>query len=238
MRVGQSPFSAHQAGMSALWHDVDFVPEKRFETPPVEKGIEDWALPGEQHQLPDGVADPFHKLDQVYDVAAAQMERGIKGAQFLHGKPPSAETTDPRRNADDIARVQQSAPMKGSAVDQKFVESIRTDFEQARMTNQAAAITVPKAKGGTKTAADAEAKDAAPQASSVGDTVGALMTFLPMAGGQAVASVVQGPLPALATQAVTVTSAVVGAAQVTAAGVAEGLKAEEPVVVRRGLSKK
>jgi hypothetical protein len=197
--------------MSALWHDADYLPEKRFETPTVEKGLDDMALPNEQHQLPEGVTDPFAKLDEVYDVAAAQMERGIRGTAFLNGKP---------------------------APEHRAVESIRTDLEQVRMTNQAAAVTIPKSKTATKTAADAEAVNAAPHASSVGDAVGAAATFIPMAAGQAVASVAQGPLPALATQAITVTSAAVGAAQVTAAGIAEGLKEEEPVVVRRGLSKK
>ena len=217
--------------MSALWHDADYIPEKRFETPTVEKGLEDMALPGEQHQLPDGVDDPFKKLDQIYDIAAQQMERGIKGASFLHGKVN--EASDPRRVADP--HIQHTASVQRS--DNKIVESVRTDLEQVRMTNQAAAVTIPKAKSATKTAADAEAVNAAPNASSVGDAIGAAATFIPMAAGQAVSSVIQGPLPALATQAVTVTAAAVGAAQVTAAGVAEGLKEEEPVVVRRGLSR-
>src|SRR5438445_9274644 len=117
--------------MSALWHDADYVPEQRFETPLVEKRLEDMALPGEQHQLPDGVTDPFAKLDQVYDVAAAQMERGIKGAAFLHGKPPVTETTDSspslprRRSGEDVQRIQAPKPLE-----QRVVESVRTDLEQ------------------------------------------------------------------------------------------------------------
>jgi hypothetical protein len=240
LRVGQSPFSGHQAGMSALWHDVDYVPEQRFETPTVEKGLEDMALPGEQHQLPDGVDDPFKRLDEVYDVAAQQMERGIRGANFLHGKvSASNEASDPRRiAAQDPAAAQHLSTQRGGAVDNKIVESVRTDLEQVRMTNQAAAVTVPKAKSATKTAADAESQSAATGASNVGDALGAAAMFIPMAAGQAISSVAQGPLPALATQAVTVTSAVVAAGQVTAAGVAEGLKEDEPVVVRRGLARK
>ncbi len=238
MRVGQSVFSGHQAGMSALWHDADYVPEQRFEPPLVQKNLGDMALPGEQHQLPDGVPDPFKKLDAIYDLAAQQMDRGIKGVSFLNGKVPTVnEPKDPLRVSDDITRTMVQGTHKGSAADNKIVESVRTDLEQVRLTNQAATVTVPKSKGATKTAADGEAEAAAPNASSVGDALGAAATFIPMAAGQAISSVAQGPLPALATQAVTVTAAAVSAAQVTAVGVAEGLK-EEPVQVRRGLAKK
>lgn len=87
MRIGQSANSSHRAGMSALWHDAEYLPEKQLHTPTVEKGLEDLSLPSEQHQLPEGMADPFAKLEQVYDVAAEQMERGIRGQQFLNGKP-------------------------------------------------------------------------------------------------------------------------------------------------------
>ena len=241
MRVGQASHSSHQAGMGALWHDVDYIPEKRFETPVIHKGLDDMALPSEQHQLPDGVADPFKKLDEIYDIAAAQMDRGLKGQNFLNGvKPPSSaqETSNPRERHDDVvARVQQQSPMKGGVIDNKIVESIRTDLEQVRMTNQAAVVTIPKSKGATKTAAEGEAQAAAPAASNVGDALGAAATFIPMAAGQAISSVAQGPLPAMATQAVTVTAAAVSAAQVVSVGVAEGLR-EDSVTVRRGLAKK
>ena len=33
MRIGGMSASTHAAGMSALWHDADYVPEQRFETP-------------------------------------------------------------------------------------------------------------------------------------------------------------------------------------------------------------
>ena len=214
MRVGQSPFSAHQAGMSSLWHDVDYLPEQRFETPLVHKhGLEDMALPSEQHQLPEGVDDPFKKLDAIFDLAAEQMDRGIKGASFLHGSAKAAS--------------------------QKVVEAVRTDLEQVRMQNQAAATTIPKTKGATKTAAESEAAAQAPNmASGASDALGAVATFMPMAVGTGIQTAVQGPLPALASQAVTVVGTAASAAQVTAVGVAEGLKEEAPVVPRRGLSKK
>lgn len=253
MRIGSSPFSAHQAGMSALWHDVDYIPEKRFETPLVHKGLQDLALPHEAHQLPEGVADPFQKMDEVFEAAAAQMERGLAGQAFLHGRPASvaasmaAETTDPgRRATEELARTSVQTARKGSPTEHKAVESVRADLEQVRLTNQAAAMPIATSRTGTKTAAEKEAVAAAPQASSVGDVLGTASVFLPMAAGQAVQGVVQGPLPALASQAVSIASAVAGAGQIASVGIAEGLKEEtptaatrdEPVAIRRGLAKK
>lgn len=234
MRVGQSPFSAHQAGMSSLWHDADYVPEQRFETPVVRTGLEDFALPTEQHQLPEGVDDPFKKLDAVFEVAAAQMERGIKGASFLHGTHKRVdETNDPRRVMD----AQVNATTKGTAANQKIVESVRTDFEQVRMTNQAAAQPIATTKGASKTAAEKEAVAQAPNVSSVSDALGTAAIFVPMAVGSGIQTAVQGPLPALASQAVTVVGAAGTAGEVMVVGVAEGLKEDAPVVVRRGLNR-
>lgn len=242
MRVGgQSPFSAHQHGMSSLWHDADYVPEQRFETPLVRKhGLEDMALPSEQHQLPEGVDDPFKKLDAIFEVAAAQMERGLKGAAFLHGKPPSAgpvteATADPHRLDDDLVRNNTHGPRKGTAADQKIVDTVRADFEQIRLTNQATANTIPKTKGASKTAAEGDAASQAPNVSGANDALGTAATFVPMAAGLGIQSAAQGPLPTLATQALNVVGAAASAAQVTLVGVAEGLKDDEPIVVRRGL---
>lgn len=90
MRIG-SQVTSRMAGMSALWHDADYLPDKHIHIPTVERGIDDMPLPSEQHQLPPGAKDPFAKLDQVYDVAAQQMERGLEGQAFLHGRPAPAE---------------------------------------------------------------------------------------------------------------------------------------------------
>ena len=92
MRIG-STGTSHHAGMSSIWHDPDFEPGRQFQAPIVTKNFDDLPVPTEQHELPDGVSDPFAKLDAVYDVAAAQMERGVKGAEFLHGK--AAPRVDP-----------------------------------------------------------------------------------------------------------------------------------------------
>jgi hypothetical protein len=214
--------------MSALWHDADYVPEQRFETPLVQRRLEDMALPTEQHQLPDGVADPFAKLDAVFEEAALQMERGIKGAEFLHGKKATIETTPSR----GVERPQESvhAATQPAAIDQ------RRETQRLRGLDEAAHNAVPKPQGASKTAAEKEAEKVA----NVGDAVGMAATFVPAAAGQAVQAAAQGPLPALASQAVTMASAVAAAGQVAATGVAEGLKEDEPVQTftpRRGLKR-
>jgi hypothetical protein len=235
MRVGSSPFSAHQAGMSALWHDADYVPEQRFETPVVRTGLEDFALPTEQHQLPDGVDDPFKKLEAVFEVAAQQMERGIKGANFLHGHKPRVDDVGEARHSQRMIDAQANGVQKGSVASQKMVEAVRTDLEQVRMTNQAAAQPIATTKGASKTAAEKEAVAAAPNMSGVSDALGTAAIFVPMAVGSGVQTAIQGPLPALASQAVTVVGAAGTAGEVMVVGVAEGLKEDAPVQVRRGL---
>lgn len=95
MRVGGSGtgLSSHNAGMSSLWHDADWQPDKSIHIPQVVQKFPDEQdlLPSEQHQLPRGF-DAFAKLDEMYEAAGAQMDRGIEGAQFLHGRRP---TTNP-----------------------------------------------------------------------------------------------------------------------------------------------
>ena len=77
--------SSHRAGMSALWHDIDYVPSKHIHTPTVEKRLEDQPIPSEEHKSPKG-EQAFQKMDEVYAIAGKQMERGIEGQKFLHGK--------------------------------------------------------------------------------------------------------------------------------------------------------
>jgi hypothetical protein len=231
LRVSGSsnPWSAHQAGMSALWHDANYVPEERFEIPTVQKQLDDFALPSEQHQLPDGVQDPFEKLEAVFEVAAEQMERGLKGSSFLHGKPaPSVEHTPSK----GVERVQQTMQQEVHDQDHPTAIDNRRETMRLRQLDQAANSTVStKVQGSTKTAAEKEAE----HVGQVGDALGVAATFVPTAAANAVQTAVQGPLPAMAAQATAVAGAVVSAGQVAAVGVAEGLKEDEPVTVRRGL---
>jgi hypothetical protein len=132
MRIGNS-VSTKNAGMSALWHDVDFVPAQHIDVPTVEKGLEEMPLPSEQQKLPEGFDDPFAKQDSAYEVAAEQMDRGIRGVEFLYGKKPPSEISpnamhaapapsDPVLAADDVTRTMMKTQdgMSGPrAVDQK-----------------------------------------------------------------------------------------------------------------------
>ena len=182
MRVGG--VSTHAAGMSALWHDPDLdAPVKRFETPLVHKNYDEMPLPAEHVELPDGVRDPFAKLDAVYDAAAAQMDRGLKGAEFLHGKkaPPPVTTPDattdaaaataeravPRPHDPDpharVTRLGEGTPsaFAGAGVAQR---EQRLEREQQRAVDAAGNAYQPgRSSAQTTTAAQADAEKAARQ---------------------------------------------------------------------------
>ena len=228
MRIGSVSHSSHAAGMSALWHDPEFdAPVRRFETPLVQKSFEDLPVPTEHHELPDGVSDPFKKLDAVYDAAAVQMERGIKGSDFLHGKnkAPDANFGKP----DDVTRMSQERPVAldpSKQTQQKMDQQERNHF---RNLDQAANAAPATTSNGSKTAAAKEAEKAANAggaSSGLGgeSVVNAAMTFAPMAAAQAATTLAQGPLPAMAAQAINTTGAVASVAELGMVGVAEATK--------------
>jgi hypothetical protein len=262
MRVGSIGVSSHAAGMSALWHDPDFQPVKRFETPLVQKSFDEMPLPTEQVELPDGVADPFAKLDAVYDAAALQMDRGLKGAEFLHGRkappsataptaplaagtapPPSPSTNLPapeRIGVDDPTRLAQR-PRALDAAQQTAQSQARIERDHLYGVDAAAQAYQPgRSSSSTKTAAQAEA-EAHARAGATDSAVSVAATFAPMAASQVVTASVQGPLPALAAQAahaVEVAGAVASAGELALVGVNEGLKDTSPAETqgpRRGL---
>jgi hypothetical protein len=162
--------------MSSLWHDPDFEPIRQFHAPIVTRNFDDLPVPTEQHELPDGVDDPFAKLEAVYDVASAQMERGLKGAAFLHGKPMVASTTAARELAGphDVTQVRRP-------VDHRNDMQARATNEQHRRRDEVAATRVPLPNTSTASATtSASAPDAA--------------VLVPMAAGSIVAAAVPGPL--------------------------------------------
>lgn len=159
--------------MSALWHDAEYIPEKQLDTPTVEKGLEGHTLPSEQHQLPEGWDDPFAKLEKVYDVAAAQMERGLKGVEFLNGKPAALRAPqgasaaayedtahDPVDHAHDVSRTihqQQHALFdQYSAANQASHQSALLDRDQ--LSKRVAAGKAPPPVSQAKTEANATQK--------------------------------------------------------------------------------
>lgn len=253
MRIGSVSHSSHAAGMSALWHDPEFdAPVKRFETPLVQKTFDDLPVPTEHHELPDGVTDPFHKLDAVYDAAAVQMERGIKGAEFLHGKKPAVDAkSDPTLvRHDDVTRLQ-DRPVALDPAKQAVQKLDKQEREQIRRTEQASVTQPTTNTGGSKTAADKEAEKVANQgnASAADSALNVAMTFGPMAVAQGATTLAQGPLPVLATQAIQTAGAVASVVELGVVGVTEGLKESPPAgtagtegssssTPRRGLSNK
>ncbi len=235
MRVGGT---SHHAGMSALWHDPDFEPVRQFQAPVVQRTFDDLPLPTERHELPDGVKDPFQKLDEVYDAAAVQMERGIKGAEFLHGRKPVA-VNDPPPQAALHAKLQEQ-PVKPASPEKQLDKQTR---DHHRRLDEAANTKSVKPQGTTKTAADKET-EAATNAGAVDadSAINAAMTFGPMVAAQVAASSVQGPLAGVATQAtqaLQTVNTVAAAGEVALTGV-EAAKDDASVKEgpRRGLSRK
>ena len=228
MRVG-SFSTTHHAGMSSLWHDPDFQPIRQFEAPLVQKNFDDLPVPTERHELPAGVDDPFLKLEAVYDAAAAQMERGIKGTEFLHGKKSVAP--DVALSAGRLAeRPTDPARQQATALD-------RTTRDHHRRLDQAAQVPSLRASSATKTAADHDVERAA-NAGSVGhdakSAVDAVMTFGPMVAAQAVSAPVQGPLAAASVTALQTAQTVTAAGELALAGLAEAGRAEPEAALPRG----
>ena len=216
MRIG-STGTSHHAGMSSIWHDPDFEPGRQFQAPIVTKNFDDLPVPTEQHELPDGVSDPFAKLDAVYDVAAAQMERGVKGAEFLHGK--AAPRVDPAVHADDVTRLQHrpNDPLRSTQHSLK-----KETHEQQRRLDHAAVVATAQPSSSSSSSNTAAARDAQALANA-GGVDGTALAFAPMAGGQLAAAAVPGPLPVAASQAAQLVIAVSAAAEVGMAGLASGV---------------
>lgn len=257
MRVGGVSVSSHAAGMSALWHDPDFAPVQRFETPLVQKNFDELPLPTDPVELPDGVPDPFAKLDAAYDAAALQMDRGLKGSEFLHGRKAAAAVTPPTTSTlpDPTTTTAPAGPARSGAdeptrlVDRPRADHVaaaqrhdhvhqstattqqRLEREHHRGLDAAAGAYQPGATStSTKTAAAAEAERAAHQG-ALDSAASVAATFAPMAAAQVVTTAAQGPLPALAAQAahaVEVAGAVASAGELALVGVSEGLKDTAP----------
>jgi hypothetical protein len=240
MRVGGSS-SSHHAGMSSLWHDPDFKPVRQFEAPLVQKNFDDLPVPTEQHELPDGVADPFQKLEAVYDAAAIQMERGLKGTQFLHGRKEAATPeASILAGPDDVTRLRERPT---DPARQQATTLDRQTRDHQRRLDQAAHTQPVKASSSTKTAAENDVEHAANAGMAGADgtsAVDALMTFGPMVAAQAASAPVQGPLATASTQALQVVDTITAASEVALAGLSEGASVDADALAgpRRGLAKK
>jgi hypothetical protein len=257
MRIGGSPASSHAAGMSALWHDAalddDGLPLKRLDIPTVEKKIEDLPLPEERHLVPDGYADPFARMDAAYDVAAAQMERGLKGTEFLHGKAPRVDPPldaaptqnepppEVRRNrtqkVDPAVEAHQETKTlqvelgdRSRPMDQVVKEQLRVEQQTVREIGKASTQIGGQMPDAVGTAARREAERAS-EALHMAESLGIPAALSPLAASQIMQAV---SMPSAVANAVTMAGAAASAGEVVSVGVAQATS-DEHAIVRRAL---
>jgi hypothetical protein len=168
------------------------------------------------------------------------MERGLKGAEFLHGKKATI-VADPTAvaGADDPTRIRDRPT---DPARQQATTLDRQTRDHQRRLDQAAHTPTVKASSSTKTAADKEVEHAT-NAGAPTDTrnaIDALMTFGPMVAAQAATATVQGPVATASTAALQTVNTVTAASEVALAGISEGVSEapETPAGPRRGLSRK
>lgn len=163
--------SSHRAGASALWHDVDYLPEQRLDIPVVQKGLEGAPLPSEEHHT-DEISDPYQKQEAAYDAAAVQMERGLRGVAFLHGKTPRAANesleSSPVAQAmmhqqNHVQRVDANAPTQIANLN-----DVRATDQQLRARQQAGQAVPQASKATSDFASTQQAKKAMEMAAGIG----------------------------------------------------------------------
>jgi hypothetical protein len=168
MQVGSV---SHGFGTSRLWHDPNYEISRDYRPQPVQRGITGGeALPKEDHLLPpEKPQDPYSTQEQAYDVAAAQMKRGVEGVNMLQGKnnvaafDAAVNAAQNRTELQDVTRTQ----VAQHSVHQQatFVgESMPTGNVRPQQVAPMAAGQVVKPDGATSTASDKEAQQAAKDA--------------------------------------------------------------------------
>lgn len=189
MRVGgpSGGAAAHLAGMSHLWHDQEWQPEKSLDIPRVLRRFDDEQdlLPKEAHQLPSGGAG-FAKLDEAYEVAAAQEELGLRGAQFLHGRvAPAQAARDTAGNADltDETRTFVAQPRLGPRHDHALAAQEARHIDD-QVVKAAEAGSQPR-RVSNATAGSHERRDAAQAVKTLAMAEGIGVTMAAVAAGQA-----------------------------------------------------
>lgn len=228
MRIGSTNVSSHAAGMSALWHDADYLPEKHIHTPTVEKGLSEMPLPSEQHQLPPGVADPFARLDQVYDLAGQQMERGLEGQAFLHGRNTASAAAAASEAGDEVTRTMARAQEASRPDQPRAVSDARATSQQLEARAQAGAA-APKVSNATQPSDAKRKSEQAERALQMAEGLG--VSVAAMAVGQALDP--SGAMGASAASATGVVKAVSTAK--TAVGLASAMSQDEGPGLRRGI---
>lgn len=165
MQVGSV---GHGFGTSRLWHDPNYEITRDYRPQPVQRGITGAeALPKEDHLAPpEKPADPYSAQEQAYDVAAAQMKRGMEGVNLMQGKnnpvafDAAVNAAQNRTEMQDVTRTQvvQQAVMQQNT---SITESMPTGNVKPQQVAPMAAGQVVKPDGATNTASEKEAQRAA-----------------------------------------------------------------------------
>ena len=205
MQVRSAMNTANVYGMSSLWHDVDYVPEKRLVVPVVHNGVVEMALPAEMHQKPEGQGDPFQKQERIYDVAAQQMDRGLAGKAFLDG------------HRDDVThKIGNSVATQDHRAASHQIQN-RTKAGQAPQYGK---VSSADSSHSSRTASDDGDLNAAQVLQGVGMVAGMMTT----AASQSVQGV---QLPSAVKDVVSAAGATVGAVETGAMGVTQTLLDDE-----------
>jgi hypothetical protein len=248
---------SHLYGMSSLWHDVNYIPEKELAPPLVTKGLEDMPLPTEQHQVPAGEQDPYALQEKAYDVAHAQMERGKVGQAFLHGKntpvnaasqvaqnqvPPAAMgqegIADPAAaHALHNVQIQTGANAEATMTLHKGIQKaeqihVKQEIEKAGKVAQAR---LPASAVETATRIEAEKMA---EAAHMGDAVALSAGIATMGAGQVAQA---ATMPAVVSEAASVVGAAASAANTAQVGMTQALGEDPDQVVgdvRRHMARK
>lgn len=178
--------------MSALWHDADYLPDKSISVPTVERQLDETPLPSEEHQLPKGW-DAFAKMDEVYEVAGEQMDRGIDGQNFLYGKKAptsvdgSALQKEPTAAADDVTRtIVAQRQMLGDDADPHFdPRGIQESRAINRQVEKRDAVGTQPSKTSNATESANARQDTARQVKALEMAEGIGVTMAAVAAGQA-----------------------------------------------------
>ncbi|MFH1808020.1 MAG: hypothetical protein ABIJ09_04705 [Pseudomonadota bacterium] len=206
-------------GTSHLWHDPDYSLDRANPYFRVQKAL-DTTLPYQEHVEPEKAQDPYQAQEKGYDVAFAQMTRGIEGRDFLHGvKNPEAFSNALQTQA--VLRSQHSP--QAQIVD--AAASTRAGLE----ATQTYVAPPPGARSSqaTSTAGDKEAEQAA-QAASNSNTVTDVMSLV--GGAVTTAATVSAQaqaLQALGSHASHAITALQGAVTTSATAAGQTLQAQE-----------
>jgi hypothetical protein len=207
-------------GTSHLWHDPDYSLERASPYFRVQKAL-DTTLPYQEHiEPPQEARDPYQAQEKGYEVAFAQMTRGIEGRDFLHG----IKNTDAFNNAIGTQAVLNAQ----SSTQTRLVDHPASARAQLEAT-QTYVAPPPGARSdqATATAGDKDAAQAA-QAQSDQSTLSEVMSLMGGAVTTAATTSAQAKaLEAVGSQASQAVASLQGVVTTSASATGQALQAQE-----------